>query len=107
MTLDSWLNFCQTFKISIDRIKTGAKIPIPGYRIDVYIYQSYFVYWVRIQERTDTNRGIFADEMGLGKTVFALLIYIVEKWIAIADADVEKDRKRKTSVYLPVLINIY
>ena len=45
--------------------------------------------------------------MGLGKTVFILLIYIIKRWIAIADADIEKDRKRKTGAYLPVLINTY
>ena len=45
--------------------------------------------------------------MGLGKTVFALLMYIVKKWIAIADTDVEKDRERKASAYLPASFKIY
>ena len=97
MLPETWRDFCETFKISPDRTEIGAKVPKPGCTIEVYVYQLYFVYWSKTQERFCANGRILANRIGLGKTILVLLVYIMERWLTMAFEEINADRKAAIS----------
>ena len=98
--IELWHDCCNFFNVSPDRTDSKNKFSIYGFKRSLMPHQLLCIYWMLLQERSDSHGGFLCDEQGLGKTFELGGLIIVNSILVDTHRRVEDSRACRDGKHL-------